>query len=101
MKKVLILAAHADDDILGCGGTMAKHSDQGDEVSVLFLTNGVGARGEGDFSSQNIDFLMWLHFDVAICAGSDQCNPFGSGLLRRDAYRRWQISLVSVASHHK
>lgn len=56
MKKVLILAAHADDEILGCGGTMAKHSDQGDEVSVLFLTNGVGARGEGDFSSQNIDF---------------------------------------------
>ena len=56
MKKVLILAAHADDDILGCGGTMAKHSDQGDEVSVLFLTNGVGARGKGDSISQNIDF---------------------------------------------
>ena len=56
MKKVLILAAHADDDILGCGGTMAKHSDQGDEVSVLFLTNGVGARGKGDSISRNIDF---------------------------------------------
>ena len=56
MKKVLILAAHADDDILGCGGTMAKHSDQGDEVSVLFLTNGVGARGKGDSIPQNIDF---------------------------------------------
>ena len=55
MKKVLILAAHADDDILGCGGTMAKHSDQGDEVSVLFLTNGVGARGKGDSIPQNID----------------------------------------------
>jgi len=44
MKKILVVAAHADDEILGCGGTMAKHVDAGDEVAVLFMTDGVGAR---------------------------------------------------------
>jgi len=32
---------------------MARHSDQGDDVAVLFMTNGVGARGEGLDDSQN------------------------------------------------
>lgn len=41
---VLVVAAHSDDEALGCAGTMAKHIDSGDEVHVLFMTNGVGAR---------------------------------------------------------
>jgi len=47
MNKVLVVAAHADDEILGCGGTMAKHADAGDDVAVLFMTDGVGARPNG------------------------------------------------------
>ncbi|YCM46048.1 PIG-L family deacetylase [Verrucomicrobiaceae bacterium 227] len=52
-RKILIIAAHPDDEILGCGGTMARHSDQGDDVAVIFMTNGVGARGQGQDTSQD------------------------------------------------
>ncbi len=38
MKKVLVIAPHADDEILGVGGTIAKHIDSGDQVSVAILT---------------------------------------------------------------
>lgn len=35
-----MIAAHPDDEILGCGATMAKHVEAGDDVSVMFLGEG-------------------------------------------------------------
>jgi N-acetylglucosamine malate deacetylase 1 len=35
MSKVLVISAHLDDEVLGVGGTMARHADAGDEVHVL------------------------------------------------------------------
>ena len=40
MKRILVIAPHADDEILGCGGTMIKHIQQGDEVYVCIVTTG-------------------------------------------------------------
>lgn len=34
-----MLAPHADDEILGCGGSIAKHIRQGDDVYVAVMTN--------------------------------------------------------------
>ncbi len=35
MSKVLVISAHLDDEVLGVGGTMARHAMEGDEVHVL------------------------------------------------------------------
>ena len=43
-NKILIIAAHPDDEILGCGGTIAKLKETND-INVLFMTNGVSSRG--------------------------------------------------------
>ena len=40
MKKVMVIAVHPDDETLGCGGSILKHISQGDQVSVVFVTNG-------------------------------------------------------------
>jgi LmbE family N-acetylglucosaminyl deacetylase len=40
------MVAHPDDEVLGAGGTLARHAAEGDEVHVAFLTDGIGARGE-------------------------------------------------------
>jgi N-acetylglucosamine malate deacetylase 1 len=45
MQPVLVIVAHADDEALGCGGTIAALSAQGRDVHALYLTDGVGARG--------------------------------------------------------
>jgi LmbE family N-acetylglucosaminyl deacetylase len=45
-KNVLVLAAHPDDETLGCGATIARLSNEGHNVQLLTFTNGVGARGE-------------------------------------------------------
>jgi LmbE family N-acetylglucosaminyl deacetylase len=36
-KTVLVVAPHALDEALGCGGTMARHADEGDTVHTLVL----------------------------------------------------------------
>jgi len=43
---VLVVAAHPDDEALGCAGTMARLASEGAEVHTLFLSDGVNARGE-------------------------------------------------------
>ena len=42
-KKILIIAAHPDDEILGCGGTISKLKNE-NQIQALFMTNGVSAR---------------------------------------------------------
>ncbi len=43
-KNILVVAAHPDDEVLGCGGTIVKHGDRGDDVYVVALADGVTAR---------------------------------------------------------
>ncbi len=39
-QNVLILSPHFDDESIGCGGTISRHVDSGDRVTVLFMTDG-------------------------------------------------------------
>lgn len=41
---VLVVAAHPDDEVLGCGGTMARHAAEGDLVHALILAEGLTSR---------------------------------------------------------
>lgn len=40
MKKVLVISAHPDDEVLGCGGTIARLSSEGTECHLLIVTDG-------------------------------------------------------------
>jgi LmbE family N-acetylglucosaminyl deacetylase len=51
-SNVLVLAAHPDDEVLGCGGSIAKFSDEGAIVHVAFLADGVFARGGDEKNRQ-------------------------------------------------
>jgi len=48
--SVLVVAAHPDDEVLGCGATIARYAAEGRAVSVLILGAGVAARGAGSAS---------------------------------------------------
>lgn len=37
-KNVLVIAVHPDDETLGCGGTLLKHKDSGDNIYWLIVT---------------------------------------------------------------
>ena len=52
-KKILVIAAHPDDEVLGCGGTIAKHSSNKDFVEVMILGEGITSRSK--IRNTNID----------------------------------------------
>jgi LmbE family N-acetylglucosaminyl deacetylase len=43
-QRVLVIAAHPDDETYGMGGTIARHVLRGDHVAVMIMTDGVTAR---------------------------------------------------------
>lgn len=45
-NSILVVAAHPDDEVLGCGGTMAAHAAHGDDVHIAILAQGLSSRGE-------------------------------------------------------
>jgi LmbE family N-acetylglucosaminyl deacetylase len=44
IKKILVVAAHPDDEILGCGGTVARKVKNGCEAYTLILGQGIASR---------------------------------------------------------
>lgn len=42
--KILIIAAHPDDEILGMGGTILRHSKAGDKIKIVYLATGITSR---------------------------------------------------------
>lgn len=44
MKKILVVVAHPDDELLGLGGTVRRLADAGKEVHALILAEGITSR---------------------------------------------------------
>ena len=52
MMNVLIVVAHPDDEVLGMGGTISKHTMNRDKVSIVYLTAGITSRRNPGYSSR-------------------------------------------------
>lgn len=74
-QKLLVIAPHPDDEVIGCGGLIAKIKDAGGRVYVLFLTVG----DSRDFTAKGLStaqerkreieqvakFLKFDNYDIA------------------------------------
>ncbi|WP_341501712.1 PIG-L deacetylase family protein [Gallaecimonas sp. GXIMD4217] len=85
MNKVLVVAAHPDDEVLGCGGTLAKHVAAGDSVEVLFMADGVGARSP-DQQDQALASRNRAAEDAAARLGISRLHCLGLADNRLDGY---------------
>jgi LmbE family N-acetylglucosaminyl deacetylase len=45
-SRILVVAAHPDDEILGCGGTMTRLAREGHDVRIVILAEGMSSRYE-------------------------------------------------------
>nr|MBA2600389.1 PIG-L family deacetylase [Actinomycetota bacterium] len=73
--RVLVIGCHPDDETLGAGGTVIRHVNQGDDVSVFILTDGVGARHQRKEQqkecAEKACAILGVH-DVVFCDLPDQ-----------------------------
>lgn len=44
IDTVLVIASHPDDEVLGCGGTLARLANEGHEVHILLMADGERSR---------------------------------------------------------
>lgn len=75
-NRVLVVAVHADDETLGCGGTILKHKSQGDEIHWLLLT-GPTLDHTSHFSEEHIDARAERVNRVAAAYGYNSLNYLG------------------------
>lgn len=71
--KILVVAPHCDDEVLGCGGTIAKYASAGNDVYVLIVTKAVEplfsnalaeqVRKEGRAADQMLGVKETIFFD--------------------------------------
>jgi len=67
MNKVLIIAAHPDDEVLGCAGLIAKFTSAGSLTRVCFLGEGITARYLPDqFNNESVQSEIRTRKDNAL-----------------------------------
>ena len=45
LKKVMVIAPHPDDELIGCGGFLIKKKNEGSQVGIIYLTDGRSTSG--------------------------------------------------------
>lgn len=97
---VLVIAAHPDDEVIGCGGTLACHARRGDRLTGVYLSHGedLGApagwsretrsqrrMSEGIAAARGLGLGVWHFFaapDRAVAEHVDSLAPRLAAVLR-------------------
>ena len=89
MSDILIIAAHPDDEVLGCGGTIARHAAEGDTVHILILAEGATSRD--DAPDGNVQELRECAAKAAAVLGAEAPRMLGHPDNRLDSVDRLDI----------
>lgn len=92
---ILVVAPHADDEVLGVGGTIAKHCASGEKVVVAVLT-GHGIDPHPLWPKENWDLIRQECLFAAKILGNVEVIFFELPAACLDVVPAWQINKVVV-----
>lgn len=100
ISRALVIAPHADDEALGCGGIMARLADQGADVRVLFLAvdgfHHYGIEGGTTYAQRLAEIeavAKILRFDWEIVYGDQDLIEKLDTVPKRDLVDRFEAEL--------
>jgi LmbE family N-acetylglucosaminyl deacetylase len=79
-NKVMIICSHPDDEILGCGGTVARMINEGAEACTLILGNGITSRYKPEDIDKHNEEVILLHkqsLEANMSIGINLVHDFG------------------------
>ena len=82
-KKILVVAVHPDDETLGCGGTLLRHKELGDEIHWLICTS---MKEEDGFSLARIEQRDREIAAVSKMYGFDSVHTLELSTMKVDQY---------------
>lgn len=62
--KILIVAAHPDDEILGMGGTILRHTSNGDDLKIIYLATGISSRKKYENKMEKLQMKSKIETDI-------------------------------------
>jgi LmbE family N-acetylglucosaminyl deacetylase len=79
LNRVLVVAAHPDDEVLGCGATIARLAREGNSVHIAIVAEGITSRAPnreaGDFSA--VELLQQHGRNAAKVLGAQEISFYG------------------------
>ncbi len=66
---ILVLAPHPDDEVMGCGGFLARASDEGREIHVIILTDGAAQGEPEERRAESLEAARRLGLSEPVFAG--------------------------------
>lgn len=101
-----MVAAHPDDEVLGCGGTIARHADAGDHVEVLIVAEGATSRlptGDRALSLHHLSELARAARSVASILGAKGVELLDFPDNRLDSLDRLDVikQIEARIQHHR
>lgn len=68
IKRVSVILAHPDDEVLGCGGSIARLASEGALVHILIMATGLTSRGEANTAA--LDVIKYQSKEAAAILGA-------------------------------
>jgi LmbE family N-acetylglucosaminyl deacetylase len=98
MKKILVVAPHPDDETLGCGATLLRHKEGGDEIHWLIATEINESIG---FSAEQVAKRDREIGEVQKAYGFHSVHRLGFPTMRLDSLGKLPLieKISSVANH--
>lgn len=97
--NVLVVAPHPDDEVLGCGGVIARSVARGDNVRVCIVTTG----SRQVFTAESIDQVRTETVTAHSCLGITGTDFLDFPAPRLDTVARHEIAdaLAKIVADHK